>query len=122
MSRALDDLDPLMRRKAFELLARLVEANIAIMIVDTLRTPEEHQQNLSHGVSWVKQSRHLPNAMGKSEAIDICPYATYALHGKDKLAWEADDLVWPRIGEIGESIGLKWGGRWKQRDLGHFEL
>jgi hypothetical protein len=23
---------------------------------------------------------------------------------------------------IGEACGLTWGGRWKQRDMGHFEM
>ena len=46
----------------------------------------------------------------------------FELHGPEKLQWDADDEIWHRIGEIGESLGLRWGGRWKQRDMGHFEL
>jgi peptidoglycan L-alanyl-D-glutamate endopeptidase CwlK len=116
MSRRLDDLSERFRPLAIELLARLMEAGIPVLIVDTLRTPEEHAANLAKGVSWTQRSRHLDG-----DAIDICPYAQFALYGPDKLLWDGADPVWARIGRIGESLGLKWGGRWKQRDLGHFE-
>lgn len=117
MSRALDDLDPIFKPVAIELLARSVEAGVCLMIVDTLRTPEEHEANLAKGVSWTKHSKHLDGL-----AIDICPYDTYQLHGPDKLQWNADDPAWEKLGVIGESLGLRWGGRWKQKDPGHFEM
>ncbi len=127
MSRALDDLTDDFRPKAMELLARCTEAGIAVLIVDTLRTPQEHQQNLANGTSWTALSRHLDGfqrgvGQAGSDAIDICPYDTYSLAGIDKLKWDAGDPVWARLGKIGEGLGLRWGGRWKKPDLGHFEL
>jgi peptidoglycan L-alanyl-D-glutamate endopeptidase CwlK len=116
MSRRLDDLSPRFRPLAFQLLARTVEAGIPVVIVDTLRTAAEHQANLAKGVSWTARSRHLDG-----DAIDICPYATWDAAGPDKLNWNVNDPAWKRLGEIGESLGLRWGGRWRQRDLGHFE-
>lgn len=117
MSRLLDDLSPAFKPKAFELLARLVEHGIPCMVIDTLRTAEEQAANVAKGVSWTKNSRHLTG-----DAIDICPYALYDLHGPDKLQWDPGDAVWTKIGAIGEAIGLEWGGRWTQKDLGHFQL
>lgn len=36
--------------------------------------------------------------------------------------WDAPEEVWQIMGEIGESCGLKWGGRWKDfPDSPHFE-
>jgi hypothetical protein len=116
MNRTLNALSPRFKPLAIELLARCVEAGISVMIIQTLRTPAEHQANLAAGVSWTPHSKHLDG-----DAIDICPYDTYLLHGPDKLQWKADDPVWHRIGAIGEGLGLRWGGRWKQRDMGHFE-
>lgn len=116
MSRRLDDLDPRFRPLAMELLARCVEQGIAVMVIDTLRTPAEHAENLRKGVSWTTRSKHLDGL-----AIDICPYHSWQLHGPDKLQWDAADPAWSAIGRIGEELGLRWGGRWKQRDLGHFE-
>lgn len=134
MSRALNDLSSQMRPLAFELLARLVEQGVAVMIVDTLRTPEEHALNLANGSSATKLSRHLPRGMratlpiehperDKSDAMDICPYELYALVGPDKLKWESSHPVWITIGRTAESLGLVWGGRWTSpHDPGHVEL
>ena len=115
MSRAINDLSPYFKPLAIELLARTVEAGIPVVIVDTLRTPAEHAANLAKGVSWTPRSKHLIG-----DAIDLCPYAQYDAHGPDKLLW-TDDPVWWRLGAIGEALGLRWGGRWTVRDLGHFE-
>lgn len=118
MSRRLDDLDPRFKPVAIELLARCVEAGFMVMVVDTLRTQAEHEDNVRRGVSWTLRSKHLDGL-----AIDIAPWETYALHGPDKLQWDAADPVWLKIGQIGESLGLVWGGRWKKTpDMGHFEM
>lgn len=117
MSRKLDDLSPAFRLIAFELLARLVEAQIPVMVIDTLRTPEEQAENIRKGVSWTRHSKHLTG-----NAIDICPFEQFNLHGPDKLRWDSGDPIWTRIGVIGEGLGLRWGGRWTVKDMGHFEL
>ena len=117
MSRALDDLSPDFKPAAIELLARLVEAGIQVTIVDTRRTLVEHEENLRKGVSWTKHSKHLDG-----DAIDIVPFLQWNLHGEDKLQWDGKDPIWQRIGKIGEGLGLRWGGNWRQKDLGHFEL
>lgn len=132
MSRALDDLSSPLRPKAFELLARLLERGFPVLIVDTLRTEAEHAANLAKGVSWTPRSKHLPRKLRgwpandvdaeKSDAIDLCPYEVYDAHGPDKLGWPADHPAWPHIRDIGESLGLRSGARWKQADLGHLEL
>lgn len=106
----------------FQFIARCAEVGIPLMIIDTLRTPEEQDANIAKGVSWTKNSKHLPQAPDmKSLAIDVAPYELWQLHGPDKLQWNASDPVWERIGVIGEACGMLWGGRWKVKDLGHFE-
>ena len=117
MSRRLDDLSDDFKPVAMAFLARLTEAGIHVLIVDTLRTPAEHQQNLANGTSWTTHSKHLDG-----DAMDVCLYATWALHGSDKLQWDSGDPVWQRLGEIAEGLGLRWGGRWAKRDMGHVEL
>jgi peptidoglycan L-alanyl-D-glutamate endopeptidase CwlK len=116
MSRLLSDLSPRFRPLAVELIARCAEAGIPLFIVDTLRTSTEQEQNILKGVSWTKNSKHLVG-----DAIDVCPYEEFKIAGPDKLAWNASSTIWVKIGEIGEDLGLVWGGRWKQKDLGHFE-
>ncbi len=117
MDTHLDSLDPVFKPLAFALLARLTEARIAVLIVNTRRTDTEQAAAVAAGNSWVTHSKHQDGL-----AIDIVPYEVYTSGvGGDKLLWDANDKIWLRIGQIGESCGLKWGGRWKQRDLGHFE-
>jgi len=93
-----------------------VEAGIPVVVVDTLRTEAEHQANLARGVSWTKHSKHLDG-----DAIDICPFSQFDAHGGNKLLWDARHPFWPRLGALGEALGLRWGGRWSTPDLGHFE-
>jgi peptidoglycan L-alanyl-D-glutamate endopeptidase CwlK len=137
MSRALDDLSSQMRPKAFELIARAAELGVPVMIVDTIRTEAEQKENVAKGVSWTLNSRHLPRRLrgmppsfqtvddGKADAIDVCPYDQFQLHGPDKLKWDEKDPAWQTLGRIGMKIGLKWGvlkaGNVRV-DLGHFEL
>lgn len=118
MSRRLDDLSPKMRPIAYEFLARLVEAKIAVLIVTTSRTIVEQQAAVDAGVSWTMNSKHLTG-----DAIDVVPFRQYILHGENKLQWDDKDPVWAKIGAIGEKIGLKWGvvRGGKRIDLGHFE-
>ncbi len=116
MSKSLDDLDPRFKPKAIELLARCVELNIPVMIIETRRSLAEHLENLARGVSWTQHSKHIDGL-----AIDICPYSQYQVHGPSKLDWDANDPIWYAIGNIGQRLGMIWGGSWQQRDLGHFE-
>jgi peptidoglycan L-alanyl-D-glutamate endopeptidase CwlK len=116
-SRRLDDLSTRFKPLAILLLARCVEAQIPVLIINTLRTLAEQEAYIAQGVSWTIHSKHLTG-----DAIDIAPFAVWQEFGPDKLQWDGADPSWMKLGLIGESIGLRWGGRWKQRDLSHFEF
>jgi D-alanyl-D-alanine carboxypeptidase len=85
-----------------------------VAIVNTRRTAAEQAANVAKGVSWVTHSKHQDGL-----AIDIAPYAMWEQHGANKLNWDGTDPVWQQIGHIGEALGLRWGGHF--RDYGHFE-
>lgn len=122
MSAHLNDLDGRIRPLVFELIARSAERGIPLVIINTLRTPEQQAANVAKGVSWTSNSKHLPQPPdGKSLAIDVAPYSQFQEHGEHKIQWDAADPSWSIIGAIGEALGLRWGGRWAQRDMGHFE-
>lgn len=117
MSRALDDLDPRFRPIVDRLLARFTEAKIPVLIVETLRTQAQHDLNVATGHSWITRSKHQDGL-----AIDVVPYSLYTLvPGGDKLQWDNADPVWQQLGVIGKALGLRWGGDWTQKDMGHFE-
>jgi uncharacterized protein YcbK (DUF882 family) len=68
VNRSLDAMNPAFKAKAIELLARAAEAGYPFMIIETLRTPEEHAANLAAGRSWTQHSKHLDGM-----AIDVAP-------------------------------------------------
>lgn len=110
-SRKLDDLSDRFRPLAERLIALATEAGIPLRIVETRRTEEEHRQNLARGVSWVSRSKHCDG-----DAIDLCPIILLGMK-----FWAPASPLWQKLGEIGEGIGLRWGGRWKVKDMCHFE-
>jgi peptidoglycan L-alanyl-D-glutamate endopeptidase CwlK len=118
MSRRLADLAPHFRPLAVELIAQLAERGIAVCIVGTGRTTAEQAAAFARGASHVRHSLHEDGL-----AIDLCPYEEYKLHGPDKLRWDPRDPSWVVLGAVGESLGLRWGGRWTTLyDPGHLEL
>lgn len=123
MNTSLDSLDPVFKPLAILLLARLTEANLPVRIINTRRTDAEQAAAVAAGNSKVSHSKHQDGL-----AIDVCPYTVYALHGDNKLLWNTHDLVWIKMGGVGEALGLRWGGRFAPVnalgigwDPGHFE-
>lgn len=56
-------------------------------------------------------------------AYDVVILEWSRLHNKYVTNWNTNDPRWTRIGELGEQIGMKWGGRWKKfPDYPHFEF
>lgn len=117
MDRTLDSLATDFKPLAFAFLARLVEARIPVVIVNTRRTAAEQAEALATGHSWVPRSKHQDGL-----AMDVCPLLTFQLHGYNKLQWDTTDLAWATIGRLAEGLGLRWGGRWTPPDPGHVEL
>lgn len=124
MGNSLDELASYFRPLAEQLIANCSAAGIPVRIEDTGRTISEQVQKLSVGQSWTSSSKHLPQPPEwKSEAIDIVPMAILEKNKKD---WDPTNPLWRKIGEIGESLGLVWGGRWVHvnngsGDPGHFQ-
>ena len=131
MSRKIEDLVPAMQEKAREFAGRMAETGVPFIFTRTLCTPVEQAALYAQGrtkpgpvVTWTLKSRHL---LGEAFDIAICK-------GKAPT-WDAkvdvdDDGVpdYEQAGEIGESIGLEWGGRFKKAngearpDFPHFQL
>lgn len=135
--RSLDSLSSEFLPLACEWVTRVLARGVPVLILQTGRTPEEQAVNVANGTSRTSMSLHLPRAMrwntslallmpadaGKSDAMDIAPYAQFVLHGANKLQWDTGDPAWSVIGEEAERVGLRWGGRWRDPfDPGHAEL
>lgn len=123
MGKSLDELSSYMKPLAQQLIANCTAANIPVVVIDTGRTVIEQRQKVVEGVSWTQNSRHLPQPPeGLSEAIDIAPVSIIAAAALFPN-WQPTNPLWEKVGEIGEALGLRWGGRWSgiKRDPSHFE-
>ena len=135
--RGLDDLHPLARPVFNDFLARLIEAQLPVMLIETGRTQQRQDELWAIGrtdgqpstaqVTWTLDSRHImkPSQGNKSLAIDVCLYDVYTADpGGDKLKWDTNHPGWGKIGAIGQACGLKWGvtdAKGNRKDQGHFE-
>jgi hypothetical protein len=123
-SNSLDDAASYARPLFEQLLQNCAKAGIPCRIVDIIRTPSQQEQKLKDKVSWTEHSKHLPQPPEqKSEAIDIVPLAILSEHKPD---WDPTNVLWQKIGAIGQATGLLWGGTWKHLNNGlgdpsHFE-
>lgn len=131
--RDIESLTPSMQVKARALVASLKASGIAHAIIETRRTAAVQRAYYAQGrqpledvnrlrrdaglyllseaenkriITKTLNSRHLDG-----EAFDIVP-----LNAAGKPWWNAPSEIWKRIGELGESVGLEWGGRWGATD------
>jgi peptidoglycan L-alanyl-D-glutamate endopeptidase CwlK len=101
-----------------ELLRRLAAEGLTFKVIQGRRTQAEQDALYAKGrtapgpkVTWTRNSRHLTG-----RAIDL------ALFQGKNVVWESKHYT--RAGELGEELGLVWGGRWRggKTDKPHFEL
>jgi peptidoglycan L-alanyl-D-glutamate endopeptidase CwlK len=119
MGKDLSELTSYFRPLAEQLIARCSAAGVPVRIIDTGRTEQEQVAKISQGVSWVARSKHEPQPPENlSEAIDIVPLTILS---ENKLDWDPSNPEWQTIGQIGKAMGLRWGGDWPKKDMGHFE-
>jgi len=105
-------LTPSVQRRASEMVATLRMYGIPARIISSVRTPAEQRRLVEAGASRTLASLHL-----QGRAFDIW-FGNLTGRQMDALPVE----FWNAIGSYGESLGLRWGGRWRFRDLVHFEL
>lgn len=119
-SRKLEDLDADTEAKARQLLDECAKQGIKLIITSTFRDKACQDDIYSQGRT--KPGFKVTNVRGGSSlhqyrvAFDIAP-----LDENGKLDWKNTN-AFKKIGEIGQSIGLEWGGSWKGFvDMPHFQ-
>lgn len=118
-SRKIEDLHPKVADMCRQFITKCDEQGIDILITSTYRDIES--QNELYAQGRTKPGKIVTKAKGGQSfhnwrvAFDFVPL----LNGKP--AWN-DTALFTRCGEIGESVGLEWAGRWvKFRELAHFQ-
>ena len=118
-SRKIEDLHPKVAAMCQEFIKKCDEQGIDILITSTYRDIES--QNELYAQGRTKPGKIVTKAKGGQSfhnwrvAFDFVPL----LNGKP--AWN-DTALFTRCGEIGESVGLEWAGRWARfKELAHFQ-
>lgn len=130
-SRKIEDLTPEMQEKARDFQLRMSLAGIPFMYTRTLCTVDEQKALYAQGrtkpgpiVTWTLKSRHIAG-----EAFDIAILKNGKPTWDTKISVNNNDIPdYEEAGRIGESLGLIWGGKFKNKkgeprpDYCHFEL
>lgn len=116
-SRSLSDLNPKVAAMCSEFINRCKAQHIDILITSTYRDAES--QNALYAQGRTTPGKKVTNAKGGQSfhnwkvAFDFCPL----VNGKPN--WN-DVALYTKCGEIAESVGLEWAGRWKTfKELAH---
>lgn len=90
------------------------------IVIHGLRTVAEEAQMVAKGASQTMHSRHLPNKKGFGCAVDV------AAMNHDHVSWDAPlyTLINDEVQKAATALNIpvEWGGVWRMRDLGHFQL
>lgn len=116
-SRDLRELLPVVGKKAEEFIAKCKAAGIDVLITSTYRDAES--QNALYAQGRTAPGRIVTNAKAGQSwhnyrcAFDFVPIVN------GKAQWN-DKETFRRCGEIAESVGLEWAGRWTRfREMAH---
>lgn len=99
---------------------------IPLLFTSTLRDDEAQDHLYAQGRT--RPGKKVTNAKaGQSMHNHGVAYDVVPLDGKGKPIWDVDAKlpdgrkIWDVVGELGEAQGLEWGGRWKFKDMPHFQ-
>jgi peptidoglycan L-alanyl-D-glutamate endopeptidase CwlK len=116
-SRNLSDLHPKVKTLCEQFVASCAKQNIDVLITSTYRDAES--QNALYAQGRTAPGKKVTNAKGGQSfhnwrvAFDFVPIVN------GKAMW-ADTALFNKCGEIAESVGLEWAGRWKTfKELAH---
>lgn len=111
--RDVDLLHTELKRRVVELLRLCAEKGWDVRVFETLRTPERQQ-------ALFESQKRVTNA-SMWESWHVYGLACDLVFCKDGL-WSWDERDYNELGPLGESVGLRWGGRFKSVDKPHFEF
>lgn len=113
MSRDITLCHPDLQQKAAELVEKCKQQGLIIKITDCLRDEAEQADCVRRGTSSLSYP-HSHHNWGT--AFDFC-------RNDGKGAYNDNDGFFTKVGKIGQSIGLEWGGNWYSPvDKPHFQL
>ena len=115
-------LHPRLREKAELMLKMCTERSLPIGVAQTLRTVEEQDKLYAQGRT--EEGNIVTNARGSDyNSMHQWGVAFDVYRDDGKGAYFNADGIFSKVGAVGRSLGLEWGGDWTDfRDLPHFQL
>lgn len=120
MARDITQLHPEAQRLALLLVEKCKEQGLIIKITDCVRSKAEQDALYAQGRtkpgSIVTNVKYPNSRHNWGDAFDFC-------RNDGKGAYYDKDGFFAKVGKIGKSLGLEWGGDWKSIvDKPHFQL
>ena len=119
-SRNIEYLHPKIQVLASKLIEVAQQNNIKLIITSTYRDFDSQDDLYAQGRT--KPGKIVTNARAGESfhnfkvAFDVAPVV------EGKIVWN-DGALWDKIGALGESLGLEWGGSWESfKDKPHFQF
>jgi len=117
-SRKIEDLHPHVASLCRKFIEQCKEAGVDVLVTSTYRDHES--QNALYAQGRTAPGKIVTKAKGGQSfhnhkvAFDVVPLVN------GKAIWN-DEGLWRKIGQIGQEVGLEWGGNWKFQDKPHFQ-
>lgn len=122
MSRDITQLHPTLQAKAQQLVAECAKQGLIIGISECVRTVAE--QDALYAKGRTTPGKIVTNAKGSTySSLHIWMIAFDFFRNDGKGAYVDFDGFFAKVGKIGQSLGLEWGGGWRSPvDKPHFQL
>lgn len=121
MSRDLLSLDAPVRRRALRLLAAAQKQGVTLIVTQTFRSLKEQAALYAQGRTKPgKIVTYAPPGYSWHNWRRAFDVAIQVYPGDPNLR-DLYDGPWEVVGDLGEAVGLEWGGRWELPDRPHFQ-
>ena len=120
--RKIEDLHPDLQELVKKLKSVCAQKGLKIAVGECLRTAAE--QDALYAKGRTAPGKIVTNAKGSSYSSMHQWGVAFDFYRNDgKGAYSNTDGFFEKVGKIGKSLGLEWGGEWKSiTDLPHFQL
>ena len=109
-----------MQPLARKLIEEATAQGIHVKVICGHRTYEE--QNELYAQGRTKPGKIVTKAKGGQSNHNFATAFDIGIFNKDGTKYFDESPDYEKVGVIGESLGLSWGGRWKFKDDPHFEF
>lgn len=121
----LSQLHPIVAARGRSLIALAAHAGFSVLVTQGLRTWKEQDALYAKGRKTppIGKAFIVTNARGGQSWHNFgLAFDLVVLDSMGRATWDLKHPGWKRVGALGKSVGLEWGGDWKTlKDYPHFQ-